>query len=104
MTEMRNTRRERHYLYVEVDEGGMKKEVRNRGRGEGQRKLQAHYVQGEWQVSYSATFVIVCVMQRQICGCKQNCIEVFVCVQISEFHGENVCMCGKKLGLETEVV
>lgn len=37
-------------------------------------KLQTHYVQGEWQVSYFATLVIVCVMQRQICGCKQNCI------------------------------
>lgn len=30
------------------------------GRREGKRKLQAHYVQGEWQVIYFATLVIMC--------------------------------------------
>lgn len=30
------------------------------GGKEGKRKLQAHYVQGEWQVTYFATLVIMC--------------------------------------------
>lgn len=57
------------------DEGGMKKmkEVKTGG-GDVQRKSQVHYVQGERQVSYFAKLVIACVMQKQICGCKQNCI------------------------------
>lgn len=83
---MRNTRIERNDVGTErlsekdrdEDQGGMRgTEGMNRG-GEAQRKLQAHYFQGEWQVSCFATLVIMRIMQRQICGCKKNC----KCVQV----------------------
>lgn len=102
---MRDTTRE--ICFTQGQKGGSRKIQRGRWRkmkearaeqrewkeaGYGERNLQAYYVQGEWQVSYFATLVTVCVMQRQSCGCKQNCIKS-IWTSASGWVREGVCVC-----------
>lgn len=61
------------------------KEEEEEGR---ERKLQAHYVQGEWRVSYFATLVIVCHAKGKCMG-----VSITPSIGVSASLRVEMCVC-----------